>query len=575
MEKYYFTPAKGSDEIKIVFSLAFLFVFSLFYQVRAQTEIRVNHLLEGEQNTDGANSIVVNQTGIYVLWSDYSTSFHTYLSRSTDGDTRYQSLFVSQTDTLFATWTDNRFGNNDVFFTREFIGNPKRIKNFDFILGEQEEIMIPGNNPWGLVHMPDGAISYSKTETEYRMWISTARWTTLLRGPDLDHLVPYPLDAQGIAQMVLGPSSSGFDSTYAGAYSVIPAFNNTDLLMIYHAENHPCPDSYAPVRYGIGLARSFDEGLSWQKKGQILTSYVAMPENLCEFFEWGLGNPTVYLSPEKDYIYMLFGEWLRGAPLNRPDGIYLARAAIESDGEPGNWEKFNNGGFSEPGIGGLGTLVVEPPKGINPNYAAQPSVSFNSFLNLYVLVFQSRLGLHMATSEDGIAWTDPQLAWEVPDVYIGNTTNTPWVAYFSLISPEQPSQMTTSQTGYLYFARGYPNWNQPTTMSRRSFQFREKSTSSSGIKPDIIRSTLRQNYPNPFESQTTFGFYIPFTEKVMLKVYDYSGREISTILNEVRPAGNQEIVWNSTALSSGIYVYKLITPSGSCTRKMVVQKFNP
>lgn len=273
---------------------------------------------------------------------------------------------------------------------------------------------------------------------------------------------------------------------------------------------------------------------------------------------------------------MLYFEVLRDAPYNNPDGFYLARAPIESDGEPGSWEKYRNGNFSESGLGGLGSLVINPPNGrpygFQYNFAAGPSVSFNTFLNLYVLVFQSKVGLHVATSEDGIRWSTPELAWEVPES--SNTNNEPSVAYFCLISPDQPSQLTTSQTGYLYFARMYPNWDPPTTMSRRSFEIKPRSSSAPKTNSTGSRPILIQNYPNPFHDNTTFGFIVPVSGNITLRVYDQSGRMTSLIYDGFKEAGYHEINWEAPKLRSGIYFYQITTSTGTFTRKMVIQKLD-
>lgn len=341
---------------------------------------------------------------------------------------------------------------------------------FNFVLSDSEKVVIPNGNTWGLIHTPDEAISYRYVDNEIRMWIASSTWTTLLLGSSFDNLVPFPLDVNGKSVRILAPSNAGFDSSYAGACSVLPAYNGTDLLMFYHAENHPCNGPF-PFLGGIGLARSSDGGISWKRRGQIITSAAPKPSN-CTFEAWGVGNPMVYRSRDGRFLYMLFTEWLRGNPVSRADIIYLARAPIESDGEPGSWQKFANGQFSQPGFGGLGTPAIDQPGGAASVYASLAAVSFNVLLNRFIVVFQSRLGFHVATSEDGITWDTPRLIWSQPDFYLSNINNVPGVTYPSLISPDQPSQMTTSQTGYLYFARGYPNGNPPHIMSRRRFEIK-------------------------------------------------------------------------------------------------------
>ena len=68
---------------------------------------------------------------------------------------------------------------------------------------------------------------------------------------------------------------------------------------------------------------------------------------------------------------------------------------------------------------------------------------------------------------------------------------------------------------------------------------------------------LSQNYPNPFNPNTQIRFSIPETELVSLIVFDVLGNEVATLVNEERPAGTYEIMWNAADLSSGVYLYQI------------------
>jgi len=81
---------------------------------------------------------------------------------------------------------------------------------------------------------------------------------------------------------------------------------------------------------------------------------------------------------------------------------------------------------------------------------------------------------------------------------------------------------------------------------------------------------LRQNYPNPFNPKTTIKYEIPELSFVTLKVYDVLGNEIETLVNKEQPAGQYEIEFNSSSLSSGVYFYKLETENFGETKKMVL-----
>ncbi|MEE9450264.1 MAG: T9SS type A sorting domain-containing protein, partial [Ignavibacteriaceae bacterium] len=83
---------------------------------------------------------------------------------------------------------------------------------------------------------------------------------------------------------------------------------------------------------------------------------------------------------------------------------------------------------------------------------------------------------------------------------------------------------------------------------------------------------LAQNYPNPFNPTTTINYQISEIGFVALKVFDVLGNEISTLVNEEKPAGSYEVDFDSQGLSSGIYFYKLQAGNFVETKKMVFLK---
>lgn len=82
--------------------------------------------------------------------------------------------------------------------------------------------------------------------------------------------------------------------------------------------------------------------------------------------------------------------------------------------------------------------------------------------------------------------------------------------------------------------------------------------------------TLRQNYPNPFNPSTTIEFSLPKTSRVKVVIYDLLGKEVRTLLNEIRREGVHRIRFNSDGLPSGVYLYRLTAGSYSETKKLVV-----
>ena len=83
---------------------------------------------------------------------------------------------------------------------------------------------------------------------------------------------------------------------------------------------------------------------------------------------------------------------------------------------------------------------------------------------------------------------------------------------------------------------------------------------------------LSPNYPNPFNPSTRIQYSVNSTQNVTLKVYDLLGREVATLVNEEKPAGEYEIEFNGQNLPSGIYFYQLIAGKFIQTRKMILVK---
>ena len=83
---------------------------------------------------------------------------------------------------------------------------------------------------------------------------------------------------------------------------------------------------------------------------------------------------------------------------------------------------------------------------------------------------------------------------------------------------------------------------------------------------------LRQNYPNPFNPTTNVRFEVGGLGFVSLKVFDLLGREVATLVNEVKQPGEYAIQWDADGFASGVYLYRLRVGSFVETRKLVVQR---
>jgi hypothetical protein len=83
---------------------------------------------------------------------------------------------------------------------------------------------------------------------------------------------------------------------------------------------------------------------------------------------------------------------------------------------------------------------------------------------------------------------------------------------------------------------------------------------------------LYQNYPNPFNPSTTIRYNLSVGGHVKLIVYDLKGKEVTQLVSRHQLAGDYEVEWNATGLSSGIYFCRFQTGDFTASRQMILLK---
>lgn len=155
---------------------------------------------------------------------------------------------------------------------------------------------------------------------------------------------------------------------------------------------------------------------------------------------------------------------------------------------------------------------------------------------------------------------DPTMAMEDPANLLALTGNTSYT----------DSPANTDGENYYYFVTPYSrNWveGQPSNVV-------EYLTPTSIDSGDMIanRFELEQNYPNPFNPTTQIRFAIGESLHTSLVVYDAVGRQVTTLVNGVMPAGIHSVTFDAGNLSSGLYIYVLRAGDQSKTQKMMLLK---
>lgn len=112
-----------------------------------------------------------------------------------------------------------------------------------------------------------------------------------------------------------------------------------------------------------------------------------------------------------------------------------------------------------------------------------------------------------------------------------------------------------------------PNWNVPYTGGGLV-----KSTDDDLKSALPAKVVIAENYPNPFNAQTTLSFNLNQAAYVEIDIYDITGRKVDRIAEGYYDAGQHNVNWDASEQSSGIYFYKVSAGNQSITRRMTLLK---
>ena len=150
-------------------------------------------------------------------------------------------------------------------------------------------------------------------------------------------------------------------------------------------------------------------------------------------------------------------------------------------------------------------------------------------------------------------------------------------AYLSLNSTLIEGNGTTTEPTFYSFTDEYPvieghtywYWLQSVSTTNKLELFGPVSLEipSAGQLPTM--TVLSSIYPNPFNPETTIDFNVKENETGVLIIYNLRGERI---LKESFETGNHQYHWNAEGLASGIYFYKLSSPTTNITKKMILMK---
>jgi hypothetical protein len=92
------------------------------------------------------------------------------------------------------------------------------------------------------------------------------------------------------------------------------------------------------------------------------------------------------------------------------------------------------------------------------------------------------------------------------------------------------------------------------------------------VPSDKFALVLDAAYPSPARDFVSFAYSLPADGRVVLSVYDLSGRRVATLVDADQAAGRHEVSWSCTDIPSGVYLYRLETSAGSLTQRLIVAR---
>lgn len=142
--------------------------------------------------------------------------------------------------------------------------------------------------------------------------------------------------------------------------------------------------------------------------------------------------------------------------------------------------------------------------------------------------------------------------------------------------------LTANNSSVIYYdARPYysvegttadPDWAYVPAIIQDNESPRNNSLNRSSDIETVENYALDQNYPNPFNPSTIVNYQVPEKGFISLKVYDILGREVKTLVNEVKTQGKYSVTFDEANLTSGVYIYQLKVNGFSSTKKMILTK---
>ena len=289
-----------------------------------------------------------------------------------------------------------------------------------------------------ILFFPDGALSFLNSGNQWEVFLPVGNQTMTLSGSS-----PESLTLQN-SSPVLEPSGQITDpyEGYIGANTVLEC--NGERVAFYHAEYHQIgvpafPDAPPPYHATMGRATAplgttvfSPDNPSWFVTASQAANY--NPNKLA----YGAGGGAIF--DGGDYYYLYYYDW------DGDQGVHVARACADTCGEGSTWRKWTGSAFDAATFSSDFLQPSGPSSVIVPATAAGfdafTVVSYNTYLDSYLMVSATEEGIALRNSADGIHWSERVQVLE----HVSSADSTMRILYPSVFDAETWSRNETGRT---------------------------------------------------------------------------------------------------------------------------------
>jgi hypothetical protein len=310
--------------------------------------------------------------------------------------------------------------------------------------------------------------------------------------------------------------------------------------------------------------KSTDNGVTFGSAITLFTPFVSGVDTIGAFF----GQDLAFKPGTTDYYfaYNTNNGYYKGSALWISKNAGTAYKIADSNNVP-NTTYLPSGGWA--GITGIDHPSIGWSADGNVLYCAYSVATADTGLRGW----NTRDIFLSCSTNDGVTWRTPIRVTNTPLIDEGyvsisrvNPGNSPTTYAVHMVYMKDPGDGPSSFNGTGTTLPATRNWE----------IYRKISQPTVGI--EIVSTevpqkySLSQNYPNPFNPVTNIKFDITKKGFVSLKIFDLSGKEISSLVNEVLSTGSYQFSFDGSNLASGVYFYSIKSGDFRETKKMMLIK---